>query len=104
MGPFIDTDHPLLCDGVLDLATADPSENGDIDYLFKEQISSRLAKASEDTLILLVPHVRDAVSKQACFPQEPLNRIKFGLPKVGNSTTQLTEECKMFAQSGNFLY
>lgn len=53
--------------------------------IFKEQVSARLQRlidASPSTVIILVPSVRDVVSRHVAFPQAMLEKEALGLPKV----------------------
>lgn len=75
LGPFVDSQHPLIASGLL---TQSPTE------LFREQIASRLARINEDspaTVIVLIPSVRDLLSRHAAFPQSMLEREGLGLSK-----------------------
>ncbi|TPX46176.1 hypothetical protein SeMB42_g03811 [Synchytrium endobioticum] len=66
LGPFIDSDHPLIRGDEVDVA---------LEELFAQQISSRAARIlthRPSTKIVMVPSVRDAVSRWICFPQPPL--------------------------------
>lgn len=67
MGPFIDSSHPKIKTGDLDVS---PSK------LFNAQFAERLKgflKTSPGSIILLVPSVRDLVSDHAAFPQPELS-------------------------------
>lgn len=53
--------------------------------IFKEQISARLQHlidGSPSTVIILVPSVRDVVSRHVAFPQAMLEKDVLGLPKA----------------------
>ncbi|KAJ3040317.1 DNA-directed DNA polymerase alpha subunit pol12 [Rhizophlyctis rosea] len=66
LGPFIDSSHPMIVDGEVDVT---------LDTLFAQQISSRLHRllASRAGMkVILVPSTRDAVSEWCVFPQPPL--------------------------------
>ncbi|KAI5811009.1 DNA polymerase alpha subunit B N-terminal-domain-containing protein [Peziza echinospora] len=82
LGPFIDIDHPLVAAGDFDI---DPdlvnSEiGGTLEDLFHERIVQKIRQIT-DSLVLLVPSIRDAVSKHVSFPQDALPRRVLGLPK-----------------------
>ncbi|KAI9841147.1 MAG: DNA-directed DNA polymerase alpha subunit pol12 [Thelocarpon superellum] len=85
-GPFLDVEHPLIATGDFDLppeAIADPN-TATLTAAFRGLISPplrRLADAVPGITIILVPSVRDAVSKHVSWPQEPLPRKELGLPK-----------------------
>ncbi|ODN77905.1 hypothetical protein L202_05011 [Cryptococcus amylolentus CBS 6039] len=73
--PFIDSQHPAIKSG---LVTESPAD------IFRAQISERLQKvidASSGTVIILVPSVRDVVSRHMAFPQAMLDKEELGIPK-----------------------
>ncbi|WVQ82653.1 hypothetical protein IAT38_004785 [Cryptococcus sp. DSM 104549] len=75
LGPFVDSKHPSIAKGAV---TQTPTE------LFQEQISKRLQRVvdrSPGTIIILVPSVRDLVSRHMAFPQSMLEKEPLGLPK-----------------------
>jgi DNA polymerase alpha subunit B len=80
-GPFIDSDHPLVRDGDFDLETADPNEGGTLEDLFRERIARRIRRIA-NSLVILIPSLRDAVSKHLAFPQEGFRRKLLDLPPV----------------------
>lgn len=96
IGPFLDTEHPMIASGDLDLAEStniDP-DTATFHTLFRALISAPLTKLVKENpaiTILLVPSVRDATSPHVSWPQEPLSRKGLGLPKevkiVGNPMT-----------------
>ena len=56
--------------------------------LFREQVTSQLQRVLEQspsTVIILVPSVRDMVSRHMAFPQAMLDKEALGLPKVSFS-------------------
>src|SRR5690606_31393723 len=59
-GPFIDIEHPLVSTGDFDLE--DPDEEPTLEGLFREKFSQQF-KRLQNTLILLIPSPRDAISK-----------------------------------------
>ena len=85
-GPFLDIEHPLLAAGDFDIP--DTIKNIDLDgtmsTLFRLWISAplqRLCAAVPSITVILVPSVRDAVSKHVSWPQEQLKKAELGLPK-----------------------
>ena len=85
-GPFMDSEHPLLASGDFDIP--DKIKNIDLDStmstLFRLWISAplqRLCAANPSMTIILVPSVRDAVSRHVSWPQEQLKRAELALPK-----------------------
>jgi DNA polymerase alpha subunit B len=95
-GPFIDIDHPLIASGDFDLpgeAMAEP-DTITMSTVFKYLISpalNQLVASNPHITIILVPSVKDAVSKHVSWPQEPFPRKDLGLPKtakiIGNPMT-----------------
>lgn len=92
-GPFLDIDHPLIASGDFSLPEEVLTEpdTATISTLFKHLISPifhLLVKQNPTITILLVPSVRDALSKHVSWPQEPFSKKDLGLPKavriVGN--------------------
>lgn len=84
-GPFLDIEHPLIACGNFEL----PDIKGlDLDAtmptFFRHMISAplqQLCNANPNITIILIPSVRDAVSKHVSWPQEQLPRKDLGLPK-----------------------
>ncbi|KAE8451469.1 hypothetical protein EG329_003542 [Mollisiaceae sp. DMI_Dod_QoI] len=95
-GPFLDIDHPLIASGDFDLpeeAMTEP-DTATMSTIFKYLVSPafiQLVAANPHITILLVPSVKDAISKHVSWPQEPFPRKELGLPKsvriVGNPMT-----------------
>jgi DNA polymerase alpha subunit B len=84
-GPFLDVEHPLIASGnchLPDIKVLDPDAT--MSSLFRHTISAplqRLCAANPNITVVLVPSVRDAVSKHVSWPQEQLQRKDLGLPK-----------------------
>ncbi len=72
LGPLVDIAHPLIRNGDFDCS------GETLDDYFQETIAPILATLPS---VLLVPHIRDAVSRHMCFPQEALTRSHTGLPR-----------------------
>lgn len=95
-GPFIDIDHPVIATGDFDLpeeAMAEP-DTVTMSTVFKYLISpalNQLAASNPHITIILVPSVKDAISKHVSWPQEPFPKKDLGLPKssriIGNPMT-----------------
>ncbi|PLB44337.1 DNA polymerase alpha/primase associated subunit [Aspergillus steynii IBT 23096] len=113
MGPFLDIEHPLLASGDFDL----PELNGldpdmaTLTTVFRHCISTplqRLAAAVPSITIVLLPSVRDAVSKHVSWPQEQLPKKELGLPKqvrmVSNPVTLSLNETVIGMGSHDVLY
>ena len=95
-GPFIDIDHPLIATGDFDLPEEAMTEPDTLTMstVFKYLISpalNQLVASSPHITIILVPSVKDAISKHVSWPQEPFPRKDLGLPKsakiIGNPMT-----------------
>lgn len=87
-GPFLDLEHPLLASGDLEAhLPSDVKLNPDTATLtdvFRVLVAAplqRLAQAHPTITIILVPSLRDAISKHVSFPQDRLPRAPLGLPK-----------------------
>jgi DNA polymerase alpha subunit B len=95
-GPFLDVDHPLIASGDFDLpeeAMTEP-DTATMSTIFKYLVSpafNQLIASNPHITILLVPSVKDAISKHVSWPQEPFPRKELGLPKavkiIGNPMT-----------------
>lgn len=87
LGPFLDLEHPLLASG--QLPPLPPSMNIDPDEatmtdVFKGLISlplNRLCQSLKTISIIMVPSVRDAISKHVSWPQDRLKKAELGLPR-----------------------
>ena len=92
VGPFLDTEHPLLASGDFDLPD-DPSIKPDkatLNDVFRILIGAplvRLAQQVPSMTIILVPSVRDVVNKHVSWPQEPFEKKVLGLPKQAKVVT-----------------
>ncbi|KAI1007981.1 hypothetical protein K3495_g263 [Podosphaera aphanis] len=93
IGPFLDIDHPLIATGDFDLPGIAPAELEVVTMstVFKYLVApalTQLVTSNPQILIILVPSVKDAVSKHVSWPQEPFPRKDLGVPKsikiVGN--------------------
>jgi len=84
-GPFLDIEHPMLATGdfeVPDVRGLD--HDATMTALFRLWISApmqRLCSAVPSITIILVPSVRDAISKHVSWPQEQLFKRDLALPK-----------------------
>lgn len=78
-GPFIDSAHPLIQTGDFDLE--DGNEDGTIEDLFRQKISRKLQRIT-NSMIILIPSLRDTISKHTAFPQEGIKRKNLDLPPV----------------------
>lgn len=87
-GPFLDLEHPLLASGDLEAhLPPDTKINPDTATLtdvFRALVAAplqRLAQTHPTITIILVPSLRDVISKHVSFPQDRFPRAPFGLPK-----------------------
>lgn len=84
-GPFLDIEHPLFANGDFDLPDVKGIESeATVATLFRLWISAplqRLCAAVPSMTVVLVPSVRDAVSKHVSWPQEQIPRKDLALPK-----------------------
>ncbi|KAF4626205.1 hypothetical protein G7Y89_g11956 [Cudoniella acicularis] len=111
-GPFLDTDHPLIATGDFDLpeeALTDP-DTVTMNTVFKYLISpafQSLVSSNPHITILLVPSVKDIISKHVSWPQEPFPRKDLGLPKsvkvIGNPMTLSLNEIAIGISSQDIL-
>ncbi|KAI9816776.1 MAG: DNA-directed DNA polymerase alpha subunit pol12 [Pycnora praestabilis] len=86
-GPFLDIEHPLLASGDFDLPSdsmIDP-DVATIASVFRALVSAPLRRLTENVpsiTIVLIPSVRDAISKHVSWPQESFTKkTELGLPK-----------------------
>lgn len=113
LGPFLDIEHPLIASGDFDL----PATNGydpdtaTLATVFRHGITSciqKLAAAVPNITIVMVPSVRDALSKHVSWPQEQMARKELGLPKqvrmVSNPVTLSFNETVIGLCSHDVLY
>lgn len=85
-GPFVDIEHPLIRTGDFDLPPNYPisPDKATLTDLFRYYISrplTELTQAHQKISVILIPSIRDAVSKHASWPQDRLNRKDLALPK-----------------------
>lgn len=86
LGPFLDIEHPLLASGDFDLPDIKglDADTATLTTVFRHFVSAplgRLAAAVPSITIVMLPSVRDAVSRHVSWPQEQLLRKELGLPK-----------------------
>lgn len=112
-GPFLDVDHPLLATGDFDLpeeANFDP-DTITMATVFKFLIApafNRLVSLNPSISIILVPSVRDIISKHVSWPQEAIVRKDLGLPKsarlISNPMTLFINESIIGVSSLDVLF
>ena len=97
-GPFLDLEHPLLASGDFELpedATYEP-DKVTLNDVFRTLIGTplrHLAQQVPSIQIILIPSVRDAVSKHVSWPQEATPRKELGLPKQARFVTNPVMLC-----------
>ena len=111
-GPFLDLEHPLVSSGDFDLppdldADADAATLTTVFRVLVAPIFRRLAGSVPSVTIILVPSVRDVISKHVSWPQEPLSRKELGLPKqaklISNPVTLALNEVTIGISSQDVL-
>lgn len=85
-GPFLDIEHPLIASGDFDLPSDYPvsADRVTLQDAFRAFISKPLARFAEQnptTIIILVPSIREAVSRHVSWPQDRFPKKELGLPK-----------------------
>lgn len=112
-GPFIDVEHPLIASGDFDLpeeANYEP-DTATMATVFKYLVAPaihRLVSANPTVTVLLVPSVRDVLSKHVSWPQDVFPRRELGLPKsvkvIGNPMTFAMNEMLLGISSQDVLF
>ena len=112
-GPFLDIEHPMVASGAFSIPEAkglDP-DSVNLTNFFRKAISGplqELAKAVPSITVILVPSVRDALSKHVSWPQEVMPKKDLGLPKqvktVSNPVTLSLNETVIGISSQDVLY
>jgi DNA polymerase alpha subunit B len=82
-GPFVDITHPLISQGVdLEVQQDDKKVKPQtLDGVFKVIVSPILKKINPLTQVVLIPSLKDAVSKHAAYPQDSFDRKQLQLGK-----------------------
>ena len=112
-GPFIDIDHPLIATGDFDLPDemdTSETETATMSTVFKHFISTALntlVSSNPSITILLIPSVKDTISKHVSWPQEPFPKKELNLPKpvrvIGNPMTLSLNEISLGISSQDVL-
>ncbi|KAJ8125577.1 hypothetical protein O1611_g8060 [Lasiodiplodia mahajangana] len=114
-GPFIDVDHPLIATGDFDLPeeAMDEPDTVTMSTVFKYMITpalNRVVTSNPHITILLIPSVRDVISRHVSWPQEGfgLARKDLGLHKAvriaGNPMTLFVNEMVLGISSQDILW
>lgn len=81
-GPFLDLANKAVQLGDIEIPTLPPNQQPkNLDDVFKALVTPILKRIDPLTQVILIPSLRDAVSKHASYPQAPIDRKKLGLPK-----------------------
>ena len=112
VGPFLDVEHPLLASGDFDLPESRRMDHDTtMATCFRLWISTpvqRLCSAVPSITVVLVPSVRDVLSKHVAWPQEQLPKKDLGLPKqvkmLPNPTFLSLNETVVAVSSQDILY
>ena len=84
-GPFLDIEHPLLATGDFELSSVKAADQETtMTTCFRLWISKHLQQVcsvNPSITVILVPSVRDLISKHVSWPQEQLSKKDLGLPK-----------------------
>lgn len=87
-GPFLDLEHPVVASGDfephLPVGTKIEPDQATINDVFKALISvpiQRLVQAVPTITIVMVPSMRDAISKHVSWPQDRVPKVNLDLPK-----------------------
>jgi DNA polymerase alpha subunit B len=90
-GPFIDAEHPLIRTGDYDPPPSAPNATvPTLADLFRHHISTVLtsfANSVPTCSIVLIPSLRDAVSRHMAWPQDRLLKRELGLPRQAQCVT-----------------
>ena len=84
MGPFVDSNHPMIKAGRVDLTPA---------ALFRERIAMPIARLElevPELLVVIVPSPRDLISSHVVLPQAAIERdTELGLSRVSTSYSRV---------------
>lgn len=87
-GPFLDLEHPVVASGDFEphlpgdaKISPDQATITDIFRILISQPIQKLAAAVPTITIVLVPSLRDAISKHVAWPQDRVPRPQLGLPR-----------------------
>ncbi|KAI1624813.1 DNA polymerase alpha subunit B [Exophiala viscosa] len=93
-GPFLDIEHPMLASGDFDIPEVRGlDQEASMAALFRVWISGpiqRLCSAVPSITVIMIPSVRDVISKHVSWPQERLVKKDLHLPK---QVTMLPNPC-----------
>lgn len=83
MGPFVDITHPSISQGLEMEAHQDGRavKPQSLDDIFKLMVSPILKKINPLIQVILIPSLKDAISKHAAYPQDSFDRKQLQLGK-----------------------
>lgn len=113
-GPFLDIEHPLVAAGdfpPLPSSLCSVPDTSTLKDVFRALVSvplHRLSQSLPAATIILVPSVRDAVSKHVSWPQDRMARKELGVPKqcmiLTNPVTFSLNEIVIAISTNDILY
>ncbi|KZF26649.1 DNA polymerase subunit alpha B [Xylona heveae TC161] len=113
VGPFLDVEHPLVASGDFDLpddSRIEPDKATMTD-VFRVLIGAPLRRLAENVpniTIIMIPSIRDVISKHVSWPQDSFPKKELGLPKqariVSNPITLNINESVVGISSQDVLY
>ncbi|CCH44807.1 hypothetical protein BN7_4376 [Wickerhamomyces ciferrii] len=83
-GPFIDISHPLVSSGNLDIESPTGKKIQTLDDIFKFLVSPILKKINNKIQIILIPSLKDSISKHAAYPQDSYDKKQLQLSSTKN--------------------
>lgn len=120
-GPFIDITHPSIFNGELEVQTEEgiTKKPTTLDEVFKYVVSPILKRINNKVQVIIIPSLKDAVSKHAAYPQDSLDRKSLQLTKnfktfpnpsifqinetlIGVSNNDIFKDCKDVTKGESF--
>ncbi|AEY95917.1 FADL299Cp [Eremothecium gossypii FDAG1] len=80
-GPFLDVTHPLVETGQIPTFPNLKSQPRTLDELFTKILCPILRKINPRIQVVLIPSMRDAISRHTSYPQDSFSRKELQLPK-----------------------
>ncbi|AGO12950.1 AaceriADL299Cp [[Ashbya] aceris (nom. inval.)] len=80
-GPFLDVTHPLIETGQIPTFPNLKSQPRTLDELFTKIVCPILRKINPRINVVLIPSMRDAISRHTSYPQDSFSRKELQLPK-----------------------
>lgn len=79
-GPFLDLNNKAVMEGNIQLPN-EKNQPTNLDEVFKKALTPTLKKINPKIQVILIPSLKDAISKHCSYPQDGFDRKQFGLPK-----------------------